>query len=131
MSLTRTGTVGLLRGLNTGEFSDSRSLFPSISGSGLTESLPGSGLLSLSGVGSVKKTISKCVTRQNIHNKFSRIFLLALSTILLMVEIDNNNIYNNNTVFCTNIALLTMLKYTLHRFNNRKLKYKIHIVITH
>lgn len=49
--------MGLLRGLRTGEFSDSRSLFQSISGTGLTESLPGSGLLSLSGVGSViKKT---------------------------------------------------------------------------
>lgn len=53
--LTRTGAMGLLSG---GECGDSRSLLKSMSGTGLTESLPGSGLLSLSGVGSMKEKIN-------------------------------------------------------------------------
>lgn len=65
--LTRTGTMGLWRGLGAGECSDSRSLFQSISVTGLMESLSGSGLLSLSGVGSKKRNKINCES-DKIHN---------------------------------------------------------------
>lgn len=56
LALTRTGAMGLLRG---GECRDSRSLVPSMSDTGLSNSLPESGLLSLSGVGSMTEKVRR------------------------------------------------------------------------
>ena len=57
--LTRTGTLGWLRGARTGEgWNERRILFPSMSGTGLRaagDPLSGSGVLSRSGVGSEKQ----------------------------------------------------------------------------
>lgn len=114
------GATGLLRG---GECSGSRVLVQSMSGSGLIESLPGSGLLSLSGVGSITESIvvrSLIIHRDSENNTVKSMTIMLLPYTEKLSSSDMMLFSQTLSYKCSRISVILLIKIIIFTITTKK-----------